>query len=123
MAAADIDADEFKAAVSEIKGKATRYTLYGSAADKALALSKTLRSDYPRAGDGGKNIVVIDGVESVDATSVGEDLFGLGHSYFSSKRPVLSDIHYVIKESLPPWRREGLKKVGVAPAGYWEFLP
>jgi esterase/lipase superfamily enzyme len=123
LAAPDLDADEFKAAVQEIAGKAKRYTLYGSEDDKALAASKKLRSNYPRAGDGGEHLLVVEGVESIDATSVGEDLFGLGHSYFASKRTVLSDLYYVIKESLPPWRRDGLDEAHVGSLRYWVFVP
>jgi esterase/lipase superfamily enzyme len=123
LAAPDYDADEFRAAVGELKGKARRYTLYGSEKDLALVASKSIRKYYPRAGDGGSNIVVVDGVETIDATSVGEDLLGLGHSYFSSKPTLLSDINYVIKESLPPWRRDGLAEERLAGLPYWLFRP
>jgi hypothetical protein len=82
-----------------------------------------MRQGYPRAGDGGENIFVADGVESVDATSVGEDLLGLGHSYFSEKRPVLDDIFYVIREALPPWRRAGLHERNAGGLRYWVFQP
>jgi len=84
---------------------------------------KKLRNDYPRAGDGGTNIVIVEGVESIDATSVGEDLLGLGHSYFSSERTLLNDLYYVIQESLPPSRRADLDEVRMGSQRYWEFQP
>jgi esterase/lipase superfamily enzyme len=76
LAAPDVDAGLFKEAVADLKGKAVRYTLYGSEHDKALSASKAARIGYARAGDGGRNVLVVDGVETVDASAVGEDLLG-----------------------------------------------
>lgn len=123
LAAPDVDADEFKAAQRFLSGKARQYTLYGSETDRALLLSKKIRKDYPRAGDGGPNIVVVGGVDTVDASSVGGDLLGLGHSYFSLRRSLLSDIYYIIRESLPPSRRDGLNEVELGGLKYWIFVP
>jgi esterase/lipase superfamily enzyme len=127
LAAPDYDADKFRDFAGELKGKARRYTLYGSERDLALMASKHKRKNYPRAGDGGANIVVVDGVETIDATAVGQDLLGLGHSYFSSEWTLLSDINYVIKQSLPPGSRYGLveKRLDGLPSGlpYWLFRP
>lgn len=123
MAAPDIDANLFRASVAKLKGKAHRYTLYGSASDKAIVLSQKAHAGYLRAGDGGENILVIDGVETVDATAVGADILGLGHSYFSKKRPVLSDLYYLIRESIPAARREGLQEKLHGTMKYWVFDP
>lgn len=122
FAAADYDVAKFKQALGKLKGKARRYTLYGSAKDRAIAAAKAARNDYVRAGDGGSNLVVVEGVESIDATLVGGDLFGLGHSYFSEKRSVLDDLHYVL-QSLPPSKRAFLDEVLRDPLRYWVFRP
>jgi esterase/lipase superfamily enzyme len=119
MAAPDIDATLFRKSVSELHGKAKRYTLYGSASDRAIKLSKTVHAGYPRAGDGDKDILVMNGIETIDATKVGEDLFGFGHSYFSDKPRVLSDLYYLIRESLPASRREGLCEEKLGNLRYW----
>lgn len=66
--------------------------------------------------------MVVDGVESIDATLVGADLLGLGHSYFSDKRSVLEDLHYVL-QSLPPSKRALLDEVFRDPLRYWVFRP
>lgn len=123
LAAPDYDADEFRKALGELQGKAKRYTLYGSEHDLALATSKRLRSDHPRAGDGGAHLLVVDGVDTIDASAVGSDLLGLGHSYFSSDRSVLADVSYVIRESLPPERRYGLDPQERRGLKYWVFVP
>jgi esterase/lipase superfamily enzyme len=123
LAAPDYDADEFRSAIGELSRKARRYTLYGSDKDRALTVSKKIRKDYPRAGDGGANLLVTEGVDSIDASLIGEDLLGLGHSYFSARRTVLSDIYYLIKYSFPASRRDGLSEVVSGRMKYWIFQP
>ena len=123
LAAPDYDAEQFKQVMGKIQRQARRYTLYGSEGDRALKASKGLRSNYPRAGDGGPRVVVVKGVETIDASAVGEDLLGLGHSYFGSKRTVLTDLFYVIKESLPPNRRSGMQERNSGGQKYWLFAP
>jgi esterase/lipase superfamily enzyme len=123
MAAPDYDAVLFKRVIRELNGAAKRYTLYGSASDRALAASKALRDDYPRAGDGGDNVLVVEGVDTIDATSVGTDVLGLNHSYFSAERTVLTDIYYLVNESLPAARRGGMLAATVGGLPYWRFAP
>jgi esterase/lipase superfamily enzyme len=123
FAAPDCDAVEFRRALGEFKEKARRYTLYGSEADLALRISKDIRSDYPRAGDGGERILVVEGLETIDATAIGEDMLGLGHSYFAAKRTVLSDLFYLIQESLPAARRSGMEERQQSGVDYWLFVP
>ena len=119
MAAPDIDADDFKQAVASLRGKAYRYTLYGSSKDKALAMSKKIRKGYPRAGDGGNNVVVVGGIETVDASAVGEDMFDLGHDYIASQRILLADLNAVIRKSEPVAKRFGLKALSKGGLAYW----
>lgn len=123
MAAPDVDADLFKTAITSLQGKARRYTLYGSASDRAIQFSKKAHANYPRAGDGGKDILVINGVETIDATKVGEELFGfgLGHSYFSNKNLVLYDLYYLIRNSIPASGRKGLQESQLNGLPYWIF--
>ena len=48
---------------------------------------------------------------------------GFSIHYFSSKISLLSDIHYLIKERLPPWHRDGLREFALGPLRYWVFQP
>ena len=59
---------------------AQRITLYASSRDRALQVSRRLH-DYPRAGDSGEELTVVEGVETIDASVIDTSL--LGHSYFA----------------------------------------
>lgn len=70
LTAPDIDADVFRRdIVPAIRPTARRLTLYASSNDKALIASKEVHG-YPRAGESGEHLVVVDGVETIDVTAV-----------------------------------------------------
>lgn len=121
FAAPDVDATQYRHSIAAVPSHARRYTLYGSERDWAIAVSRSIRKNHPRAGDGGKNILVINGVETVDATGVGEHLFGLGHSYIADKRSILSDLWAVLRGL--PMPRFGLKERQHHVGKYWAILP
>jgi esterase/lipase superfamily enzyme len=58
LTAPDIDAEVFRQVAASFRGAARRVTLYASAKDRALRASHKFHG-YPRAGDGGENIVVV----------------------------------------------------------------
>jgi esterase/lipase superfamily enzyme len=118
LAAPDIDADTFKREIAPaLVTSGCPITLYASADDFALQMSMTFHG-YPRLGAGGQNRVVMPGVETVDATGV--DASFLGHSYYGSVRPVLSDISGILHNG---WRAAQrvttLSQTGVPPSAYW----
>jgi esterase/lipase superfamily enzyme len=104
-----------------VRSGARRYTLYGSERDWAIAVSRSVRKNHPRAGDGGENILVVSGVETVDATEVGEHLFGLGHSYIANKRSILGDLWAVLRGRPVP--RFGLQERRHQTGKYWMLMP
>jgi len=115
LAAPDIDADTFRDEIApKITAAANRLTLYASDHDKALKVSKVVNG-YPRAGDAGADLVVVEGIDTIDATRVSTDF--LGHSYFDS---VVPDIDLVIRQSLPPPDR-GLLEELLGDLHYWVF--
>jgi esterase/lipase superfamily enzyme len=121
LAAPDIDAEVFKRDIApQIVGTNPVVTLYGSSADMALKASKEFHK-YPRLGDTGAGLVVLPGMETIDATAV--DTSFLGHSYVSENRSVLSDIFYLIRDGKPAEQRFGLKPKGTPPQRYWVFEP
>jgi esterase/lipase superfamily enzyme/nucleoid DNA-binding protein len=122
LAAPDIDRDIF---VSQILPQMTgsrlsmRTTLYASSHDRALQVSRKIRGPIPRAGEGGEDIVVAEGLDSIDASRVPTDL--LGHGYFASTKDLLIDIYHLLANNLPPSNR-GLRPRMKQELKYW-ILP
>jgi esterase/lipase superfamily enzyme len=117
LTAPDIDADTFREEIApKITAAAHHVTLYASDSDKALKISKGVNG-YPRAGDAGNGLVVVEGIDTIDATEVSTDF--LGHSYFDS---VVPDIDLVVRQSLPPPDR-GLLEVLRGTLRYWMMVP
>src|SRR6185436_13757359 len=91
LAAPDIDATIFKQRIAPaIITKARHITLYASAKDFALFASRHFNSGDPRAGDAGDGLVVVPGVDTIDASA--GDCSLLGHLYYADSVPVLFDI-------------------------------
>jgi esterase/lipase superfamily enzyme len=120
LAAPDIDADIFTRAAPPIMSKATRVTLYASSNDQALKVSKKFNG-FVRAGDSGKEIVVLPGMDTIDASSVDTSL--LGHSYYGNNRSVLVDIDNLLRTNSPPTNRFGLFPIVRNGKQYWRFSP
>jgi esterase/lipase superfamily enzyme len=120
FAAPDIDASTFADLADDFHNKAERFTLYASSEDKALKASKIIHK-YPRAGESGLGLVVVDSVDTVDATAVDTSL--VGHSYYGDNRSVLSDVFELLRRGTPPHERFGLKPMKKYGAPYWLFSP
>jgi esterase/lipase superfamily enzyme len=119
LTAPDIDADVFKRDIAPALAASGRpVTLYASSEDLALAASKKINGS-PRAGDSGQGLVLVLGIETIDATAVDTSL--LGHSYFAEERSVLSDMFYLIRNGQRPDQRFGLRRVDSNTGRYWEF--
>ena len=102
MAAPDVDKDVFMSKAAQIKSVAGNITMYVSSADKALLASdeKAWGTRMVYIDANGPNLV--DGVETIDVTAVGDDMFGLNHSTFSGSRSVLDDLGRLIVSSTHP---------------------
>ncbi|HSL81864.1 MAG TPA: alpha/beta hydrolase [Thermoanaerobaculia bacterium] len=119
LTAPDIDADVFRQVAAAFRRAARRVTLYASERDRALLASHKVHG-YPRAGDGGGNIVVVPGIDTIDASAVDTDL--VGHFYYGDNRSVLSDVFYVLRGHAPQER--SMLRGRRCPAGsYWAFVP
>ena len=122
FAAPDIDADVFKELTSTFRTRARQVTLYASSNDEALKLSRKLQGDYARAGETSSDVLVVTGVDSIDASRVNTGL--LGHSYYGDNRSIISDIYYLLHSETPTGKRFGMfeqmNKQGLL---YWAFRP
>jgi esterase/lipase superfamily enzyme len=122
LAAPDIDAGIFIEQIApELKRLGIPTTLYASSRDKALMLSKTFH-DQQRIGEGGENMIVMDGINSIDASAVKSSF--LGHSYYADNRSVISDIYYILQGVYDPNNRVGLLRNNTNRNEYfWYFKP
>ena len=103
FAAPDVDKDVFSSKAEHIKAVAGKVTIYASAVDRALMASGKKAGGISRMGfvsATGPNL--IDGIEMIDVTAVGDDMFGLNHSTFSGARAVLDDIGRIILDHKHP---------------------
>jgi esterase/lipase superfamily enzyme len=117
FAAPDINADTFRNFMKKFHAHASRFTLYASDGDRALQTSQKLHK-YPRAGDAGHEIVVVQGLETIDASAVDTAL--MGHSYFCENRIVIQDLfNLIMKGEGSATPRFGLKPHTAPDGTYW----
>jgi esterase/lipase superfamily enzyme len=122
LAAPDIDAKYFETEIAPvIVNSAKQLTLYASATDNVLEFSSKLRKKRSRAGEVGDSIVIVKGIDTIDASSTNNGFFNFlkfGHSYYGDK--LLEDLYYIINSDLPPNKRFLIEE-GLPPKKYWIF--
>jgi esterase/lipase superfamily enzyme len=118
FAAPDFDADTLADLAAQLSSRARRYTLYASSGDLALRASRELRRGLRRAGESGDDLLVVNGIDTIDASHVDTSL--LGHGYFG-ERTILGDIFYLLKDRKSPDERFGLIRRTRANLKYWEM--
>lgn len=108
LAAPDVDKRVFCTEIApSITKTAKRFTLYASSDDLLLAVSEMLHR-APRAGrSNDPPPVLLDGVETIDATGIDTSLFG--HTYIASSPLLLRDLSELLRSSRGadqrPWLR------------------
>jgi esterase/lipase superfamily enzyme len=121
LAAPDLDKDVFEVSIFPYIRKTTdKITLYASSDDSALKFSNGIHGGN-RIGQGGDNIFVFDGLDTIDATGIDTSFLSLGHSYFAEKEILVNDLKAVIYKSLPPSQRSSLIAKIKAKLAYWKF--
>jgi esterase/lipase superfamily enzyme len=119
FAAPDVDRDVFMNLAAQIHKPQSKITLYVSERDQALVASHVLFHKEPRAGEGGSNTIVMQGLDTVDVSKLSMD--ALGHSYFGDNRSVVQDLLKFLKGQLAP--RPGLSKIPLGSLAYWQLAP
>ncbi len=116
MIAPDIDADVFiQDLAPKLKKTGIPATLYASSSDRAIMASKVVHG-YPRLGDAGANLVIIDGIDTIDASGAGSTL---GHSYFAEDRRIMADLFSLLQTGQRADRRFGLTPKIKSGRRYW----
>lgn len=103
FAAPDVDRDVFKSRTDSIHKVAGGVTIYASSADKALIISKAKAGGVPRAGDMPLiGPLLLPGIDLIDVTVLGEDMFALNHGTFASARSALDDLGRLVTSRIRP---------------------
>ena len=119
MIAPDIDADVFRNDMApRLARTGIHMTLYASSRDRALMASKAFHG-YPRAGDSGEALVVVEGTETIDASDASGGL--LGHSYYAEDRRIMEDIYGLLQTGQRADYRFGLEAIDSGLGRYWTF--
>lgn len=118
LAAPDIDADLFTQQLAPaMRGTARRISIYASSRDKALIAARVV-STHRRAGSSTGGLVIADGMDTIDASTVDTDL--LGHGYFASNRAVIDDLFALLRNNVGPDRRN-LRRVADGSQVHWRL--
>jgi esterase/lipase superfamily enzyme len=122
FAAADVDAATFRTRyVPAFRGLVKRTTAYVSAEDEALSLAQKFAL-YARAGEAGANILVVEGMDTIDTSPVNASL--IGHDYLAV-RPVFRDLFTLLANGRGPDERCGTQcyfdTVIQGALRYWRF--
>jgi esterase/lipase superfamily enzyme len=121
LAAPDIDADVFRNDIAPALAAAgSPVTLYASSRDLAMVASQQF-GGAPRAGDTRQGVVVVEGVETIDATKADTSFWGLGHGYVANNPKILHDLHDLIVSRLRAAQRANLEAVAADGGVYWRF--
>lgn len=106
LAAADVDRDIFDQTTGILDNIRPNVTIYTSDKDRALHVSSIVNR-AKRLGDTDGNkpyIRAYENYQTVDATDVATELFGIGHGYYSNNPFVLGDIYCVLRDTGPDKR-------------------
>ncbi|MEH2610122.1 TRAP transporter substrate-binding protein DctP [Bradyrhizobium sp. AZCC 1693] len=127
LAAPDIYVARFEQAAPSLVAFAKRVTLYASDNDQALWCSNQIVHSKRRAGQGGKEVVVVSGVDTLDATPADVRPWwqwrpcGSGHSYLTRNSSVLADLHNLMTFDAAPRERFRLQARQKGTLSYWIF--
>ena len=114
-AAPDLDQDTFASLAGQFRDVAKQATLYISAHDTAVELSRVFHSE-PRAGLY-PPVTVLPGFDTIAVTNVDTSL--LGHGYVAEAREVLHDMHSVLHFGMTPDKRMGLRLMATGGSNHW----
>lgn len=123
LVAADVDRDIFEATTGILDNLQANITIYTSDADRALHVSRVVNNKL-RLGDtnGDKPFIRANPYyQTVDATGIATELFGLGHNYYSDNPFILGDIVCALAEANPELRALERRRYGSVPDGLEYF--
>jgi esterase/lipase superfamily enzyme len=118
LLAPDFDAQTFVDLLPGLVSLAGGITLYASGNDTPLRLSHQL-SGYSRLGEAGDYLTVIEGMETIDVSSIGRYQI-TGHEYFNFHPLVTADLVALLGTGARAAERSGLRAKTRDGIRYWE---
>jgi esterase/lipase superfamily enzyme len=110
--------------VGAIRGFGRGITLYCSANDRAMIVSRQLAGGVPRAGDVPPDgPVIAPGVDTIDVTETSTDLLALNHALYAERGALLNDIALLLQtgERPPDKRIPILQRVRTLRGDFWRY--
>lgn len=118
LVAPDIDVGVFKQYLHVIRPLVRNLTIYVSANDNPLALSRQVHG-YPRLGEPGEHLDGITGVEIIDISDIAMRS-PTGHIYHLYQNDVVNDLDQLLNDKKSASQRSGLRQTG---EHYWKMQP
>ena len=125
LAAPDVDRDNFEFLAGQIRGVGRGITMYVSANDVALGISKRFAGGVPRAGDVPEDLgpAVVAGIDTIDVSALSTEYLALNHSGYAEKSALIQDIEKVLRTGeRPPERRlPALQRIPSEKGDFWRY--
>lgn len=119
LVAPDVDRAIFERDIAPLIVQAdSRISLYVSSIDIPLMASKSVNL-YPRLGDVREEPVIIEGIETIDASEAASLISG--HTYYREIPEVLADLYYLINERRAANDRPTLESVSSPRGQFWKI--
>ena len=118
LIAPDVDVGVFKQYLPMIKPLVRNITIYVSANDNPLALSRKVHG-YPRLGEPGNHLDGITGIEIIDISDIAMRS-PTGHIYHIYQNDVVNDLGQLLNEGKSASQRNNLKQTSEY---YWKMQP
>jgi esterase/lipase superfamily enzyme len=127
FAAPDVDKAEFERIAGAIADFGAGATLYASASDRALLLSRLGRRNTPRAGDVKQppGPALAAGIDTIDVSALSTGMFSWGwnHDTYSDSREIINDIALQFRNgpSRPDSRNVNFRPQSVGGRMFWRY--
>lgn len=121
LIAPDMDTEIFQQELSAIRQVVNRITIYVSENDKALKVSQEVHG-YPRLGQAGKNLSIMEGVDTIDISLMSTQRLS-GHLYHLFSPQVIEDLKKLLHTGKPPEQRSALLSQNQKGLPYWQMIP
>lgn len=121
LIAPDIDSDIFRQEYPLLKDIVNKITVYVSKNDKPLRLSREVHG-YPRLGEGGRYLSLIEGVETIDISVINNRRLS-GHLYHLFSPEVIEDLGSLLIDEKPAGERVQLIPKEINSEIYYQLQP